>query len=266
MKIQIDTLAYTNRLRYLPTEHKLIFAMVLLIIAFVSHPPVQIAIAFWLGIWIIVYAKIPAKIYLSLIYFALLFWLTSLLALVIHAVGIRDLNLIRADSLIGWKWANWYIYISHHGIIQGMNILARSLACLSCVYFVMLTVPFAELLRVLRKIGLPELLTELLLLMYRFIFILLNTASELLIAQRTRFGYRNFKISFKSLGLLIGQLLQRTINNYHQFTLSVESRGFNGKFRVWYPNRSQPSPRYTTEAILGCFLLISWELLNNIKI
>jgi cobalt/nickel transport system permease protein len=264
MKIQIDTLAYTNHLRWLPAEHKLIFATTLFVITFVSHPPVQILITVWMSIWTVIYAKIPAKTYFSLIYFALFFWLSSLLALAINGVNITDFNQVKNDSLAGLNLGNFYLYISHKGVIQGLVILARSLASLSCLYFVMFTVPFAELLQVLRRIGLPEILTELLLLMYRFIFVLLNTAGELLTAQQSRFGYHNFKSSMKSLGLLVGQLFQRTIENYHQLSLSVESRGFNGHFRVWHPSRHKPSIRYTAEAIIGCGILIGLEFFNKI--
>ncbi|BAZ08504.1 cobalt transport protein [Calothrix sp. NIES-4071] len=263
MKIQIDTLAYTNNLRWLPVRHKLMLATTLFVITYFSHPTVQILIALWMSIWIVVYARIPIKTYSRLIYVAFLFWLTSVPALAFNAVDISNLASIQADLLTGFKIGSYYIYISHKGIIQVVTILTRAASALSCLYFIMLTVPFVELLQTLRKLGFPQLLTELLLLMYRFIFVLLNTASELWTAQQARFGYRTFNSSMKSLALLIGQLFQRTIENYRQISLSVESRGFNGEFRVWYPERYKPSKRYSLEAIFGCTLLILLEIFHN---
>ena len=58
MSLKLDTLAYTNKLRELPPEHKLIFAIVTLLISLATHPPVQIIIALWMGIWTVVYANI----------------------------------------------------------------------------------------------------------------------------------------------------------------------------------------------------------------
>ncbi|OKH54626.1 cobalt ECF transporter T component CbiQ [Calothrix sp. HK-06] len=260
MKIQIDTLAYTNNLRWLPVKHKLILATTLFVITYVSHPPVQILIFIWMSIWIVGYARIPINTYFNLIYVALLFWLTSVPALSVNAVHITHLTSIQLDSLAGFTIGSYYIYISFHGIIQVLTILTRALAALSCLYFIMLTVPFVELLQALRKFGFPQLLAELLLLMYRFIFVLLNTASELWTAQQARFGYRTFNSGMKSLALLIGQLFQRTIENYRQMSLSVESRGFNGDFRVWYPERYKSSKRYLIESIFGCTLLILLEI------
>lgn len=259
MRIQIDTLAYTNRLRWLAPEQKLIFAIALLIIAAFTHPAIQMTIAVWMSIWIVIYAGIPIKTYLKLVYVASLFWLTSLPALIINGVDIAHLHLVNNDSIAGLNVGTYYIYISSHGIEQGLSILTRAIASLSCLYFVMFTIPFTELLQTLRRVGVPILLTDLLLLMYRFIFVLLNTATELWTAQQSRGGYCTFSIGMKSLALLIGQLLKRTLENYRQVSLSLASRGFNGEFRVWHPHRYYPSKRYATEAILGCVILIGLE-------
>ncbi|WP_017314556.1 cobalt ECF transporter T component CbiQ [Mastigocladopsis repens] len=260
MKIQIDTLAYTNRLRWLPPEQKLLFAIALLIIAAFSHPQVQVLIAVWMSIWTVIYAGIPAKTYLKLVYLATLFWLTSLPALVINGVDISQLHLVPNDSVSGLTFGSYYVYISHNGIEQGLTILTRAIASLSCLYFIMLTIPFSELLQILRRVGVPVLLTELLLLMYRFIFVLLNTTAELWTAQQSRGGYRTFTTGMKSLALLIGQLLKRTIENYRQVSLSLAARGFSGELRVWHPHRYHQSKRYTIEAIAGCAVLIGLEL------
>ncbi|CEJ44700.1 cobalt ECF transporter T component CbiQ [Umezakia ovalisporum] len=260
MTLQIDTLAYTNRLRWLAPEQKLLFVITLLILTAFSRPPLQILIAIWISNWTVLYAKIPLRIYLKLVYIAILFWLTSLPALVINGINIQHLNLIQDDSIIGLNVASYYIYISHHGIEQGWTILTRAIASLSCLYFVMLTIPFTEILQTLGRFGFPVLLRDILLLMYRFIFVLLNTASEIFTAQQSRGGYCTLRIGIKSLSLLIGQLLSRTLENYHQVSLSLASRGFNGEFKVWYPHRYHFSKRYAIEAIIGCVVLIklSW--------
>ena len=263
MSLQLDTLAYTNRLRGLPPEHKLIFAITILVISLSTHPPVQILITLWMGVWTVVYARIPAGIYLRVLMLASFFWLTSLPALMLNGVSLRDFVNVQADSWHGLTFGSYYIYISRSGIHQALIILTRAFASVSCLYFLMLTVPFTEILYTLRRLKFPALLTELLLLMYRFIFILLNTATELLIAQKSRGGYRNWRTSIKSLALLIGQMLQRTLQKYSQFSLGLETRDFAGEFRVWSPRHYHPSKRYIVEAICGCIVLIGLELWLN---
>ena len=267
MSLQIDTLAYASRLRHLPPEHKLLFAIALLLITYLTQIPVQILVAIWISIWTVVYAGIPIAIYCRLLAITASFWLTSLPALVMSIVGLSDLPLVQADVWQGIAWGDYYFYLSHQGIQQAEALGARSIASTSCIYFVILTVPFTEILNILRHIGCPTLLTDLLMLMYRFIFALLQTARELWIAQQVRGGYRTRKLWMKSLGLLVGQLLRRTLDHYRQVSLALESRGFTGEFRVCHARRYLPSKRYSLEALVGCTILVAlagWQYATGI--
>ncbi|MGB3268314.1 MAG: cobalt ECF transporter T component CbiQ [Microcoleus sp.] len=257
MNHQIDSLAYTNRLRGLPPSHKLSFAIALLILSLVSHAAVQLSIALWLTVWIVIYARIPAKLYLRLLSLPLLFLLTSLPAFVIGGIQLNQIQAIHSDIWQGWgiSIGNFYLYVSRTGLYQVSLLFPRTLGSTSCMYFILLTVPFTETLQILRKLRFPPLLTELLLLMYRFIFSLLAIADELWTAQNSRCGYRTWKLGMRSLGILIGQLLQRTLVNYRQVSLSLASRGFNGELRVWHSSPYKPSQRYTFEAVFGCTVL-----------
>jgi cobalt/nickel transport system permease protein len=266
MNHQIDSLAYTNRLRGLPPSHKLSFAIALLILSLVSHAAVQLSIALWLTIWIVVYAGIAAKLYLRLLSLPLMFLLTSLPALAMGAVAGDRIPEIQWDIWQGWgiSIGTFYLYVSRTGIYQVSLLFARAFASTSCMYFILLTVPFTEILQILRQLRCPELVTELLLLMYRFIFSLLAIADELWTAQNSRCGYRTWKRGMHSLGILIGQLLLRTLENYRQVSLTLASRGFNGELRVWNSYPYKPSRRYTFEAVFGCTVLTIVSILIRI--
>lgn len=260
MNIQIDTLAYTNRLRDLPPEEKLFFALASLLLALVSHQFIQLALGVWLSIWVIIYAKIPAKIYLQMMLAVITFLLISLPTLVINVISINQSNLVQLDQVIGVNFYQWYIYASRSGLLQAEEIFLRTLACTSCLFFILLTIPFVEIVQVLKKFGCPVILTELLLLMYRFIFLLIETAQQLTIAQQARGGYHHQKRALYSLSLLIGQLLQKTLERYHQLSLGIAARGFQGKFQFWQPRQYRHSKRYAIEAIFGFFGLVGWQL------
>lgn len=259
MTLQIDTLAYTNKLRFLPPEQKLLFAFALLVLTYVAQVPVQLLIALWMGIWTIVYARIPAPIYFKLMSAG--FWLSSLLAFIVNGVATANYSEMQTDVWKGLTVGGYYLYLSSHGMQQAGELLVRAIASTSCLYFVMLTVPFIELLQLLR-LRCPPLLTDLLLLMYQFIFTLLGTANELWTAQQSRNGYRTWKIGMNSLGILVGQLLQRTLMNYRQVSLSLASRGFSGEFRVLHSRQYSPSWGYSLEALLGyggLIALVGWS-------
>ncbi len=259
MNIQIDTLAYTNRLRQLPPEQKLIFALTVELIALIAHVPTQLLIVLWMGVWTVGYAGIPARVYLRLIALACVFLFMSLPALVINIVSTAQMDLVRADQWFGLSLGSWDFYISRSGSEQALAIVVRSLACVSCLFFVLCTVPFIELLQTMRRLGVPVLLTELLLLMYRFVFILLKTAYELKLAQQARGGDRTWGRAIRSFSLLVGQLFKRTLERYHQFSLGVAARGFTGEFQVWSGYPARFSKRYALEALIGCACLLGLE-------
>jgi len=257
MHHQIDSLAYTNRLRYLPPEHKLGFAIALFLLGYLAPTFVKLLIAVWLWVWVVVYARIPAQIYGKLLVLPISFLLLSLPALLIGIGALNHLPNFAADVLYGVPVGSLYVYLSSQGCVQAGMVLGRAITLTSCMYFILLTVPFVEILRILRQVGCPELLSELLLLMYRFIFVIAETATELLAAQQTRFGYGNWRSQMRSLSLLVGHLLRRTLANYRELSLGLASRGYGSELRVWHTARHRPSWRYAIEAIGGyLFLLI----------
>ncbi len=263
MSHQIDSLAYTNRLRWLPPDQKVSFAIALLLLSLLAPPLVQGLISLWLVVWIVVYAGIPAMLYLRLLILPMGFWLTSLPAFVVSGIALNQQQAMQWDVWQGWGIGagDVYWYISQTGLHQAGLLFARALASTSCMYFMLLTTPFTEVLQLLRALHCPPLLTELLLLMYRFIFSLMAIADELWIAQNSRCGYRTWQRGMQSLGILIGQLLQRTFENYRQVSLSLASRGFDGTLRVWQARPHKSSRRYTLEAVAGCTLLATLSLI-----
>jgi cobalt/nickel transport system permease protein len=262
MNHKIDSLAYTNRLRGLPPSHKLSFAIALLILSLVSQPIVQVLIAVWLGIWIVIYAGIPARTYGQMLALPIGFWVSSAVAIVLGAVGRDKLVAIQWDVMpgisgqpLGMAIGPTYLYMSQTGFGQASLLFTRMVASTSSLYFILLTTPFVEVLQILRHLRCPALLLDLLMLMYRFIFTLLSIADELWVAQNARCGYRTWTRGMHSLGILVGQLLQRSFEHYRVMSLTLASRGFDGEFRVYCSQSHRVSRRHAIEAAFGCTVL-----------
>jgi cobalt/nickel transport system permease protein len=257
---QIDTLAYSNQLRHLPPSQKIYFALIVLVLALITHYPIQIVIFGWMSVWILVYAGIPTKIYISMILGVMTFLVTSLPTLAIEYTGIITPDI---QSDVWWQMNVWngHIYLSHQGLIQAIKVMLRSLASTSALFFIVLTIPVIDLAIVCKKIGFPSILIELFLLAYRFIFLVADTAQKTIIAQTARGGYRTRKLMMNSLSLLVRQLIGRTASRYQQLTLGVKARGFQQEFRFWQPQSYRYSKRYARESIVGCMLLAMGEIL-----
>jgi cobalt/nickel transport system permease protein len=255
----VDTLAYTNRLRGLPPEQKLLFACGTLLIALLGHPLVQAGVFLWMSGWIVAYARIPLKTYGGLLSVIIAFLMMSLPALCVSWAPTRQMPAAVADVWAEIHLGAYTIYLSRTGVAQALQVAVRAAAAVSCLSFVLLTVPFAELLQVMRRMRVPPLLTELLLVMYRFVFVLLETAEQIWIAQVSRGGYRGFRQGMSDLGRLIVKLLVRTNERVQQLSMGLSARGFTGQLQVVSAVGYQPSRRYAVEAMAGWLLLLSLE-------
>ena len=266
MHHQIDSLAYTNKLRHLPPQHKLIFAIALFCLGYITANYIKLLIFGWLIISTVVYAGIPWQVYRQLLLIPLTFWLTSLPALLIGISFDRSIFITDSDIWHNLRWnlnfagSQLSLYISNQGLHQGIDILCNSLCLTACMYFILLTIPFTEIIQILNNWKFPKLITELMLLMYRFIFVLTQTATELIQAQKSRFGYLNWQTTIKSISLIIGQLLRRSLVNYRQISLALASRGFTGELKLWNSRSYRPNWRYIYEAYIGYSLLIILSL------
>lgn len=260
MHHHLDAYAYTNHLKQIPPLQKLLFALTTLAIALLAHPLTQAAIFVWLNLWTIGYARIPIKVYGRVLAVVSIFLLTSLPALLINVISRDEITDIHPNSLAGLVIGNWYLFVSYSGLMQAMEIVARSLACFSCLLFILFTIPFAELLSILRQCRFPSVLLDLLLLMYRFVFLFLNVATQLHLAQQARGGYRTRQRWMQSVALLAGQLVVRSLQRYQQFSLGLTARGFNGQFQVYSTQSYKYSRRYALESLLGCIGLVIFEL------
>ena len=268
MHHHLDAYAYTNHLKQLPPLQKLLFALTTLAIALLAHPLTQAAIFVWLNVWTIGYARIPIKVYGRVLGVVSIFLLTSLPALLLnampqgggYAIALDEITAIQANSLGGLVLGNWYLFVSYSGLMQAMEIVVRSLACFSCLLFIFFTIPFAELLSILRQCRFPPVLLDLLLLMYRFVFLFLDVATQLQLAMAARGGYRTRQRWMQSVALLAGQLVVRSLQRYQQFSLGLTARGFNGQFQVYSTQSYNYSQRYALESLLGCIGLVIFEL------
>lgn len=85
---------------------------------------------------------------------------------------------------------------------------------------------------VLRRLRLPKLMVEMMGLIYRFIFVLLETAATMLIAQNSRLGYINLRTGYRSMGSMVSVLFIRAYKRSNELYTSLEARGYDGEIKV----------------------------------
>lgn len=75
------------------------------------------------------------------------------------------------------------------------------------------------------------------LLMYRFLFLLTDTAESMNAAQAARLGHITYRRHLKSLSLLIANLMPRALFRARALEVGLAARGWRGELRVLSPVR-----------------------------
>ena len=73
----------------------------------------------------------------------------------------------------------------------------------------------------------PRLLIELMMLIYRFVFILLHTASAIMTAQEARLGNRDYRTQLRAFGKMLTALFFISLRKANALYDAMEARGNN---------------------------------------
>ncbi|UOE77898.1 cobalt ECF transporter T component CbiQ [Parageobacillus thermoglucosidasius] len=239
---QLDTIAYNNRLRAIRPEQKVLFAFLLLIMAMADSWKVQAMITVWLAIWIIGYARVSWKVYAKALGAVALFLLMSVPAL-----------LVSIDR-------SFHVSLDHSQLVTVMSLLSRSIAAWSCLFFLLVTTPFPEMLSVLKRMKVPSILMELFFFTYRFVFVFEKAAEELYVAMKARNGGTHWRHG----GMLVFQLFQKIWHSYEALRLALWARGVSGEM-AYVPTETyhKTNKRYLWEAVIGLSLLLWLSMIGG---
>lgn len=178
-----------------------------------------------MSISIVLIAGIPLRAYLKLLKIPSLFLVLSMITILV-SISKDDI------FLYSFKFFNTHIGIMKDSLEISLKLFTTVLASVSSSFFLSLTTPLVDIIGVLKKIKIPDIMIELLILIYRFIFIFLEESKAIYNAQEIRFGHISFKKSLKSTSLLIRSLLLRVLLRYKDMVISLECKLYDGKFKT----------------------------------
>jgi cobalt/nickel transport system permease protein len=150
----------------------------------------------------------------------------GVLTIAINASDNQDIFLFSVSAL------GTHLGVSHAGMQQAAHLFFQSTGAVSCLYFLSLSTPMVDLLAVLRRLKVPKLMLELVALIYRFIFVLLETADTIHTAQISRLGYTNLTSAYRSIAALASTLFIRAYQRSDELYTALEARGYDGDLSV----------------------------------
>lgn len=114
-------------------------------------------------------------------------------------------------------------------LAPGLALAARVVGASAVLVLLGSTVPVHRLAAAARWLHVPLLFVELLLLMYRFVFVLLDRAQAGAEAQRLRLGWRDRRRALASAGQLSGLVLVRALDQAGRTAEAMRLRGGAGR-------------------------------------
>jgi len=139
---------------------------------------------------------------------------------------------IPGETLFTLDLAGRALRATRDGLWVGALAALRVFAATSVLVLLGMVAPAHALFRALLWFRVPRSLVEVGLLMYRFIFVLLDIAADMATAQALRLGYRGAARSLRSVGSLAGAVLVKSLDQAARTSEALVLRGYAGTMPV----------------------------------
>lgn len=230
--MMIDKLAYSSNLRNKNPALKAAFALGTLLICVGARSFILSLITLSvIGGLTVLSGRISFLRYLKLLSIPFGFLLLGTVAIVVNVTD-------RPLDLFSLQLGTNYLAVSHYSLREGALLAATALASVSCLYFLTLSTTMLDLLDLLRRLRCPKLMVELMMLIYRYLFVVLDMAKAITVSQHCRLGNKDFLTELRSIGQMFTVLLIKSLKRSSLLFDAMESRCYDGDIRVlheYYP-------------------------------
>lgn len=222
----IDKLAYSSAIRNKSPFLKAGFAIACLLICVGSGTfLVSGSILSLMMVLTVTLSKTDIKYYKKLMLAPFTF---LLLGTVVIAVDIAK----EPMGLFSMPLGKIYLVVFAERLIYVARLILVSMSAVSCLYFMILTTPMTDIFIVMKKVKIPILIIELMMMTYRYIFVLFEMAIAISTAQNCRLANVNAKSAIQAFGGMLSTVLFRSLQKANFLFDAMESRCYDGNLRV----------------------------------
>lgn len=164
--------------------------------------------------------------------------------------------------LFSFPIAGREIAASWEGLRQGLLVGARVLGAVSVMLLLGAVTPAYKIFHALKWFGMPEGWVEIALLVYRYTFALLEETADVASAQIARLGYSSVRRAVRSMGILVGTVITRSIDQALRTHEAMVLRGYQGSIPFGPAQRMRRADRIAVmmaiALITACYLTLEW--------
>lgn len=222
----IDQHAHHNRIRSLDPAYKVGLALTVLLLCLVLNKPlVGVAAVGWMYLLVLRLAGLNWRIFGQVVLVEGTFMILTTIGVVV-SVSLTDPGNISPWAL---RLGPFWLSSSPSSLYQGTTLVTRALGAASAMNFLALTTPLVDMLELFRRWRLPVILIDIMVIIYRFIFVLLESLNTMYVAQDSRLGYQtSYWRAMNSAALLGSRLFMDAFQRSRRLQIALESRGYEG--------------------------------------
>ncbi|QHI72415.1 cobalt ECF transporter T component CbiQ [Aminipila terrae] len=250
----IDFYAYNSGIRHWNPTFKVSFSALTLILCIaLNNPYVSIAVIVSMAYLTIVKGGLPVLSYLSVltipITFILLGTVTIGIDLSTQPIGQYNLNL-----------GLFYIFTSEKSLKIMCFLILKVFAAISSMEMMALSTPSTEIICVIERAHVPKLFIELMMMTYRYIFILIDVNINIRNSADSRLGFCDLKTSWSTFGKVASNMLIVSMKKSNAYYDAMESRCYDGEFMILEETQNVSAKQVIAAMIFIFFLLVLWYI------
>jgi cobalt/nickel transport system permease protein len=139
---------------------------------------------------------------------------------------------------------------SSQALVPAAQLALRSFACVSALLWLALTTPLTDILQLLRRLGLGHEISDIALMMFRFVWLTLDCLESGVHSQANRLGYVGYRRGLHSMAMLLASLLPRVFGRARRLENGLAARGYAGELRFIEVTRQSSRLRQAGIAML----------------
>jgi cobalt ECF transporter T component CbiQ len=220
----VDTAAYRSPMLGWSPLAKLFLVISLLILNIASPSILMSVFSGIIGLTLFLYASSlrPPALMLKLFIIAQIF---IIFGVFIFAIVTPGETVAEVPLLI------FTLNITAEGVSFALLLYARATAALLLMFSFAMSTPIPHMANALNKLRLPDVFVEMTVLIYRYTFLLMESAEKMHLAAECKFGYSGYKRSMKTTAKLAAGVFLRSLDTAEKGQITLQCRNYRGEFK-----------------------------------
>ena len=211
--ISIDFYAYASKIRHWNATFKVSLSVLTLILCIVlDNPYVSVAVIIAMAYLTVMKGELSVMEYLSILAIPIVFILLGTFTI---AIDFSRQPMGQYNLYLGFC----YVFTSQAKLKTVVFLILKVFAAISALQMMTLSTPSSEIIYVLRKAHVPKLIVELMSLIYRYIFILMDVYTKMKNSAESRLGYCDFKTSCYTFGSIASNMLVVSLKKANAYSI-----------------------------------------------